>query len=152
MDLFNTLKNKFFDFFYENSETKIENGLIENKICLLIKNNNLKTLKEHLEKTETDIDNIFSLTKYSALSYAIVLNRPEIVKLLISYNANVNFKDKFMVTPLMQASALGYLDIIEVLLDNKAEVDDKDFEGVNAKGYAEFYENVEVIEFLENYK
>lgn len=151
MNILNSLKQKFKEIFLEEGQTKIECGILETKITSLIKNNNIKGLKEHLDNMDTNLEDIFLSTKYSALSQAISLSKTEMVKLLISYNADVNVKDVFKVTPLMKASALGNLNIIEILIENKADVNLKDCDSMNAIDYAEFYENYDIAEYLKNY-
>lgn len=48
----------------------------------------------------------------------------EIVKLLISYKANLELKDEYETTPLIRAAQNGYIDIIKELVNNGANYKD----------------------------
>lgn len=53
----------------------------------------------------------------------------EMMKVLISFGADVNLKDADEQTPLHYASSCGYPECVTVLLKNQADVNAKDAEG-----------------------
>lgn len=57
----------------------------------------------------------------------------EIIKILISYGADVNLGDGEMQTPLHYAAACGHKDCINVLLENGADVNLRDDSGLTPK-------------------
>ena len=52
--------------------------------------NNAKKLKELLDQDLVDINNVEGVYNYSVLHYAVTHQKIEIIKLLLSYNADVN--------------------------------------------------------------
>ena len=54
--------------------------------------------------------------KTSVLHWACERGCLETVELLIKYNADVNMKDYYGNTPLMEACKQGHLDIVKILL------------------------------------
>jgi len=58
----------------------------------------------------------------SALSYACMKNRFEMVKYLVGNGAGVNTKNRHEITPIFYASFYGYYDIFEYLIDNGADI------------------------------
>ena len=82
------------------------------------------------------------------MSLAVVFRKLEMVKLFLSYNADVNFQDRFKVTPLMQAAGIGDFDIVEFLCMYNADPLLKDVDGRNSIDYAEKYQNWEIQKYL----
>ena len=62
----------------------------------------------------------------SALHLAVVNNDIEIVKLLISYGANVNMHNKFKKTPLHLACQAGNEIIANLLIENGSDINARD--------------------------
>lgn len=67
-----------------------------------------------------------------SLLLASKLGFPDIASLLIAFGANINFKDKNGLTPLILAVGKGHLEMVKLLLSNQADVTLKDNRGRNA--------------------
>lgn len=63
--------------------------------------------------------------RYNALLKAVEYNHIDIVELLLSRGAKVNYSNTFGVTPLMVAAQKGHQAIVELLLSKKADVNAK---------------------------
>lgn len=62
---------------------------------------------------------------FSALHIAIYVNSPETVKYIIKCGADVNIKDRHNFTPILYASKVGNIEIIDMLLENGADINSK---------------------------
>lgn len=62
------------------------------------------------------------LDQFTALHFAAQANQIEIVKYLIERGANLNAKSSFNRTPLHLCSLKGHLDVVQILVDNEADV------------------------------
>ena len=84
------------------------------------------------------------------LIIATVLGHAEIVQFLIEKGADANAKDSgfHQATPLMSAAGEGFLDIVKILLQGKAVLDDKDDNGITALMYAARQGRSDVVEYL----
>jgi len=58
----------------------------------------------------------------------------ELAKLLIVHNVDFNIKNAYGKTPLMIASMKGYIEIVELLLKNKADSSGVDVNAVDSNG------------------
>ncbi len=58
---------------------------------------------------------------HSPLRWAVIMDRPRLVRLLIEYGAYVNETDRFGNTPLMEAAGLGNLELCKILIDRGAD-------------------------------
>lgn len=78
------------------------------------------------------------------LHIAAFYGRTDMVKLLLSYKADVNAKNIYGQTPLHMAALNGQEQTVELLLANKADVNAKDGHGDTPLGYAleKGYKNV----------
>ena len=72
----------------------------------------------------------------------------EKVQQLVEAGANINWKGKNDVTPLMMASQKGYLRVVEYLVQNGANIEDKDKQGLNSLLYATDKNRLNVVEYL----
>jgi len=70
----------------------------------------------------------------------------ETVKMLISYNAKLNKVNQRGQTPLEGVCFKGYLNIVKVLVENKAEITSK------AIMYASIFGNIEIVKYLKTQK
>jgi ankyrin repeat protein len=73
------------------------------------------------------------------------VNNPEIAKLLIDKGADVNAKNKYGTTPLMRVSNL---ETAKLLIDNGANVNAKDNEGETPLMVATEFDEYEIVKFL----
>jgi ankyrin repeat protein len=77
--------------------------------------------ESNLEVIQLLLDNGFDVNAqvpsngYTPLHYAVWLNKPEAVKLLLSYNADKSIKDKKGFTPLEKATKEGKRDLVIAL-------------------------------------
>ncbi len=82
------------------------------------------------------------------LQYAARTGRPDIAKLLISYNADINHADENGMTPLMEAAGLGHGTTVEVLLRHGADPLQRDRAGRTALTYAEENSHTDIRDLL----
>lgn len=68
----------------------------------------------------------------SVLAMAAMFNQPNIVKALLEKGADVNADDGTLITPIMFAAQEGYMDIVKLLLQHKADLSRKDKNGETA--------------------
>ena len=92
--------------------------------------------------------NIF---KRNDIIYATQKNNIELVKKLIK-NSNIDFKDKNHKSAIFYAVENDNLEILDLLIDNGANVYIKDDRGLTIFHYAILYENSNLIDFLINRK
>jgi len=86
----------------------------------------------------------------STLDIAIKFKRLDIVKLSIDSGIDVNISTrKSGITPLMLASCFSDTAIVSFLLENGANINQKDKSGLRAKDYAKKLGQSKMIEFLE---
>ena len=92
--------------------------------------------------------NIF---KRNDIIYATQKNNIELVKELIK-NSNIDFKDKNHKSAIFYAVENDNLEILDLLIDNGANVYIKDDRGLTIFHYALLHENSKLIDFLINRK
>ncbi|VDK32578.1 unnamed protein product [Taenia asiatica] len=73
---------------------------------------------------------------YTPLMAAVSRNNKAIIRILLSYGANVNTANKLGRTALMLASNKGYIDIVDILIKKGASVNARDIHGMTALFYA----------------
>ena len=88
--------------------------------------------------------------KVSPLITAVNNENAEIVKLLISNNAQVDWSDGFNTTALLYAAAKGNKEIVEILLAHGADVNATDGQGNTVLSAAKESKNDEVIALIES--
>ncbi len=92
----------------------------------------------------TDSDGI------GAIDVAIKFKREDVVKLCIKKGVDLNStKRKSGITPLLLASCFNNIDMINLLLENGADIDITDKFGMSAKDYARKLGQKSVVEFLD---
>ncbi|ETV87913.1 hypothetical protein H257_01321 [Aphanomyces astaci] len=111
----------------------------------------LALIKEDCSVDEPDMD-----MRWTPIHYAVMGKRKHIVALLLKYAptpyVTVNRRDKIGTTPLMLAAGEGYPSIVRLLLDNGADIDDRDNEGMTALHYAALTDQVRAAETLLEYR
>jgi ankyrin repeat protein len=87
-----------------------------------------------------------------SIMYAAREGNAELVKLLISENADVNFALPDGLCSLHVAAAGGYIDVVRVLLENKANPNARQAAGATALVAAIQAKNLDIIKLLLEYK
>ncbi len=106
------------------------------------------TLKLLLEKGANP--NIKNKTGYAALMYAS--DDPEISKILLAKGADVDVRgEEDDVTPLVKASVEGQYRVVEVLLNQKADVNARDRDGKTALHWALKFSHNRVAQLLKDH-
>ena len=90
---------------------------------------------------------------YTPLIYAIGNKDLQIINLLLSNGANVNLipLNNIDPSPLIMTAKLGYTDIAQLLLKNKANVSASDYMGAKALHYAALYNDTVLTQLLLEY-
>ena len=101
-----------------NGMIQLNNG--DYVIHFASKLNQLSVVRNLIEKQNVDVD-IRGFDDQTPLHYACQEGHIQMVKYLISKDANVNEKDKKEMTPLHCAAFAGILDIVKVLIYNGAD-------------------------------
>ena len=78
-------------------------------------NGKLRELK--LLLLQGDDPNSADLSGNTALVMASTNRHPEIIELLVKFGANINCRDKNMMTPLLFVVNRGYMEIVRQLID-----------------------------------
>lgn len=106
----------------------------------------IKLLLEHnVDLLEVDKEGV------SSLDVAIKFKRYDVVQLCIDSGFDLNTtKRKSGITPLMLASCFNDIDMLKLLLENGAKIDNKDKFGMNAIEYARKLGQTKTAEFLES--
>jgi ankyrin repeat protein len=86
----------------------------------------------------------------SYLITAATNNNIAVVKSLLQYKANVNWRDAFQATALHYAAGKGSKELIEVLLASGADIQAKDEDGNTALASAKSSGNKEAVILLES--
>jgi len=93
-------------------------------------------------------DEIFE-NKYTLLLPASCCGDVKLVKSLLEYKSDVNFKSPLGKTALILASAHGFDEIVSLLVENRANIKEKDFDSNTALFYAKQNNHEKIIEILE---
>lgn len=89
-----------------------------------------------------------SLNDVELLFEAIEYNNVEKVKQLLDSGLNVDVKDNDNMTSLQKASAKGYTDIVELLIERHADVNEQDYKGWTPLHYAAYNAKSNCIKIL----
>ncbi|SFB24287.1 Ankyrin repeat-containing protein [Flavobacterium swingsii] len=92
--------------------------------------------------------NVETIYNPTPLCNAIIKGDFETVKKFIEYGADVNQTSDGM-TPLMLAARYNKVEIVKILLDKGARLDEKNERGYTALNYAEMSKSVDVLDFLK---
>lgn len=100
-------------------------------------------------KPDPTISNIQDLWGNTPLHKAIKAGKLDAIKkLVLDWNADVNLPNTINITPLMLAAALGQKEIVEFLLQNKADINSVDIFGSSAMDWAKGLSHAEIIDLL----
>ncbi|MGI4875368.1 MAG: ankyrin repeat domain-containing protein [Janthinobacterium lividum] len=87
--------------------------------------------------------------KVNPLITAVNKGNTAMVKLLLAYKANVNWRDGFQTSALMYAASQGSKELVLLLLANGADVKASDRQGNTVLSAAKESKNKEVIDLVE---
>lgn len=117
----------------------------------IVKNDTLLVKQLLNEKADPNyIKSEGSWTKVNMLITAVNTGNIKIVKMLLAYKADVNWKDVFNSTALMYAAAKGDKEMVVLLLDNGADINDSDDDGNKVLNAAKESKNKELIKYIED--
>jgi ankyrin repeat protein len=145
-----SISKAFLKIYKRSDAERLSTFDIESDLIKFIKTNNVKQLKLLLEGQMIGVnESVMHNLKLSMLCLAVSVKKKEITKLLLAWNADVNFQDDFQVTPVMKAVAVGDNEILELLMNSAVNLGLKDDIGRTAIDYAEFYENKKAMKMLK---
>ncbi|KAF0684776.1 Aste57867_23291 [Aphanomyces stellatus] len=122
-----------------------------------------------LIKEECSVDEPDQAMRWTPIHYAVMGKQKHIVAILLKYAptpyVTINRRDKIGTTPLMlvrpdrpskmtrmrQAAGEGHAKIVKLLLDNGADINDRDNDGMTALHYAALTDQVRAAETLVAY-
>lgn len=137
-------------FLIQTDAERLMNFDHETELMKAIRSNSVKQLKTLLEQQIIEVNkSVMDNLNLSMLCLAVSLKRREVTKLLLAWNADVNFQDDFKVTPVMKAIAVKDNDTLELLLERPVDLSLKDDIGRTAFDYAEFFENRKAFKMLK---
>ncbi len=84
---------------------------------------------------------------HTALSFAVIQNKPEVVKVLIAHGAK-NEADENGITTVMMAIQMGRFEILKILNPGEKDVNFRAADGWTALYFAIRNENLEVLDYL----
>lgn len=96
------------------------------------------------------IKSVGAWMKVSMLISAVNNKNIDIVKLLLEYKLDVNWKDGFNTTALMYAAAKGNQDMVDLLLNNGADINANDGTGNTVLTAAKESKNSDLIKYIED--
>eukprot|EP01084_Bolivina_argentea_P017254 32228_1 len=94
-----------------------------------------KDIAEVLIEYNADINRRMDFDGTICLHHAASNDQPEMCQFLISKGCSVNHRDKLGRTPLMDAAEIGSIKVIDVLVENNAEINAEDREHHTALSY-----------------
>ena len=138
-----------------------DDTIIYKHIFDAIKSHNYTEVKKMLDKIGDD-DIMFDINTRDSqnnyfITYAVILNQPEILKILIAKGAKIDVVDKYNRSLLVPAIMYSYMDILKILLEANNdgigvsihEIRDKNYR--IPLHYAIEMKNIEIIELLLKY-
>uniref|UniRef100_A0A0K0E2P1 beta-N-acetylhexosaminidase n=1 Tax=Strongyloides stercoralis TaxID=6248 RepID=A0A0K0E2P1_STRER len=125
---YDSLVNNFFDDVYEDNYDKVENSL---KLGVFV---DIRNDDNHTPLHIAASNGFFNL-----------------VKLLISYGADVNATDNFLMTPLMHSCSSGCIEIAKLLISSGANVFATSFYQIDVISYAAYYGHLDMMKLFQKY-
>ena len=80
----------------------------------------------------------------TALTIAVLMDKPDIARILLNAGADINAKNDVGATPLMAAATGGSVEMINLLLQYNADINAKNDRGDTALDYAILNDNIDV--------
>jgi len=112
--------------------------------CLFVVNINAKTTSETFDNNTT-----VTAFKVNAFCLSVVKGDYDTVKKLIDLGTDINDKSNGM-TPAMYAAKFNRVEILELLIENGANLKARSDQGWTAKKYAELSNAKEAVSVIEN--
>lgn len=111
----------------------VEKDLSATPLMKAVDHENIEAIKILIEKGKANI-NGRDLYGKTALMRAIDLHNPKIeaIQTLIECGADINITDSYKNTPLLKATQLGHAEIVEILINAKANVNYQGTDGITA--------------------
>jgi ankyrin repeat protein len=116
-----------------------------------IQDGEVAKVKEYVEKDKSLVNAVDSSNGINETALGIVAfgGNKELTELLIKNGANVNFQDAFGVAPIHGAARTNKLDVIKVLVENKADINLPTTTGKETPlHYAAKYNNPDVVKYF----
>lgn len=117
-------------------------------IVTLIEHNMVETLRALLL---TNYDVNYLIRGQAPLHFAIKDQNLNMIKILIKYKANLEFKDKFKETALNSAVRTGNIEVIKYLLEQGADINTQSSDSSTPLEYAIHQGDSESVNILQNY-
>lgn len=133
------------------TDAKKESKISSAEFFKAVKDGQVDKVKEMLSKDKTLVNAVDSSSGINETALGIVTfsGKKDLTELLIKNGANVNFQDAFGVAPLHGASRTNQLEVIKLLVENKADVNLPTTTGKETPlHYAARYNNPDVVKFL----
>lgn len=87
--------------------------------------------------------------KMNMLTTAVNARNTDVVRMLLRYKADVHWRDGFNTTPLLYAAGLGSREMVDLLLNAGADINDSDGKGITVLSAAKESRDVELIRYIE---
>lgn len=112
---------------------------------------NIESVKSQLQSGAdiNKLQNMFS-EQASILHFAVRLNRPEMVRMLIQEGAAVNVRDGDYMTPLHIASWYGNLEMVKLLIESGADIRATSNDGATPLSCANHGDHYDTTSFLKS--
>jgi hypothetical protein len=119
----------------------------ESKSCRKTNTYQYQTILHYLDNGQNP-DEVFE-SRYTLLLPSSCCGDEKLVRSLIEYGSNVNFRSSLGMTALILACKHGFYEIASLLIENGADVNIKDLDGNTALFYAQKNEYKDIIEILK---
>lgn len=114
--------------------------------------NDFKTVNELLKTEDVDVNSRNAKRETPLIIATAQENiQPQIIKILLDHNADVNATDKWGMTALIHASYYGNPQIVDMLLDHKADVNIADNDKLTPLIFAIVSNKIDIIKKLLEY-
>jgi len=121
----------------------------EEPIVSAINCNNIKLVKEILDKNRSDV-NLQNQSSETVLMIACLNSNLKMVKLLLNYNPDMDKKNNYSETALLYAIRNGNIDLVKLLLDNGSNIFIENYAGETPLSIACRFDRDDIIELLLN--
>ena len=139
----------------ENGESEAVGYAVDTLLVLAVMLDNAELVQDMLNSgAKVDIHN--KVENSTALHCAAEIGNTEVVKLLVdagsSSGFDIDLKEDIDQTPLHLATQEGHVEVMQILLNSGAKVDEQDQYGYTPLHYAAIIRNIQAIKLLLEYK